>query len=303
MANKSIVKKIQELKRRRKAIVLVHNYQIDEVQGVADFLGDSLELSRKAAQTEAEVIVFCGVHFMAETASILSPDKLVLIPDQEAGCPMANMITSEGLRALKSKHPKAVVVAYVNTTAAVKAEVDICCTSANGVDVVSSIPEDREIIFVPDKYLSAYVSRKTSRKLIPWEGYCHVHVGIQPEDILRQHQLHPQAIVMVHPECTPEVIELSDEILSTSGMVKFAREAEAREFIVGTEIGLLTRLTKENPDKIFYPASESAICPNMKKITLEKVLWSLEDLQYRVKVPEEIRLRAKKAVDAMLNFH
>lgn len=303
MANKSIVKKIQELKERRKAVVLAHNYQIEEVQEVADFLGDSLGLSRKAARTEAEVIVFCGVHFMAETAFILSPDKLVLLPDQQAGCPMADMIDPGSLRNLKQKHPGAVVVAYVNTTAAVKAEVDICCTSANAVDVVSSIPEDREIIFVPDKYLSAYVSRKTGRKLIPWEGYCHVHVEIQPEDIIRQNQLHPQAIVMVHPECTPEVIELSDEALSTSGMVRFAREAEVQEFIVGTEIGLLTRLTKENPGKIFHPALKSAICPNMKKITLEKVLWSLEDLKYEVKIPEEIRLRAKKAVDAMLNFH
>lgn len=301
-AKEDLIKKIQELKKQREAIILVHNYQIGEVQDIADYLGDSLELSRTASQTDAKAILFCGVHFMAETASILCPDKIVLMPEVSAGCPMASMITPESLKALKRKHPNAIVVGYVNTSAAVKAEVDICCTSTNAIQVVSSIREDQEVIFVPDKYLAAYVSLKTGRKLIPWDGYCPTHIKILPEDILRQKKIHPKAEVIVHPECRLEVIALADKTLSTSGMCKYAKESTANEIIVGTEVGIIYRLKKENPDKVFYPASEMATCPNMKMNTLEKVLWSLEDMKFEIKVPEKIRLKAKRAVDRMLEI-
>ncbi len=295
-----LVEKIERLKKERNAIILVHNYQIGEVQDIADYIGDSLELSRTASQTKADVIVFCGVHFMAETASILCPGKRVLVPDINAGCPMADMITKEGLRALKREHPEAMVVGYVNTTAEVKAEIDICCTSGNATEVIESLKDVEEIIFVPDKYLCYYVFTRTNKKLIPWNGYCPTHVKILPDDIIRQKETYPEAKVIVHPECTPEVIQLADEVLSTSGMCKYARTSNASEIVVGTEIGILYRLQKENPEKKFYPASEKAICPTMKLTTLEKVLWCLEDMKYEVKVTDEVRLKAKKAVDRML---
>ncbi|MFN3966082.1 MAG: quinolinate synthase NadA [Endomicrobiia bacterium] len=298
----SLVKKIQELKKKRKAIILVHNYQPPEVQDIADFLGDSLELSRKAAQTDAEVIVFCGVHFMAETASILCPDKTVLMPDINAGCPMANMINRDQLKKLKSEHTEATVVAYVNTTAEVKAESDICCTSANAVKVVSSLDKDKQIIFVPDKYLGQYITSQTKREMIYWNGYCPVHVKILPEDIIKQKQNHPDAEVIVHPECTPEVIKLANKVLSTSGMCRYSKETNAKEIIVGTEVGIIYRLQKENPDKKFYPASELAICPNMKLGSVEKVLWVLEELKNEVKVPKEIQIKAIQAVNRMLSI-
>lgn len=300
MDNSKLIEKIQRLKKEKNAIILAHNYQIGEVQDIADYVGDSLGLSRTASQTDADVIVFCGVHFMAETASILCPDKKVLMPDINAGCPMADMITACGLRALKKEHPKAQVLSYVNTSAEVKAETDICCTSTNAIKVVESLKDVEEIIFVPDKYLADYVSTKANKKFIPWNGYCPTHVKILPEDITRQKKAHPKAKVIVHPECTPPVIQLADEALSTEGMCKYARASSALEIIVGTEIGLLYRLQKENPQKAFYPASEQAICPTMKLITLEKVLWSLEDMKYEVKVPEDIRVKAKGAVDRML---
>jgi len=301
--NSELIEKIQKLKRERNAVILVHNYQLPEVQDIADFRGDSLGLSQKASQTDAEIIVFCGVLFMAETAKILSPDKKVLIPEINAGCPMADMITAQELLKLKKEHPQAIVIAYVNTTAEVKAEVDICCTSANAIRIVNSYAlKDKEIIFVPDKYLAHYVSTQTKRKLIPWEGYCPTHVKILPEDIIRQKKQHPQAEVIVHPECTPEVIKLADRALSTSGICKYAKGSEASEMIIGTEIGILHRLRKENPQKRFYPATDLAVCPNMKLITLEKVLWALEDLQYEVKIPENIRLRAKQSVERMLQI-
>lgn len=302
MEKEALVEKIKKLKQKRNAIILAHNYQLPEIQDIADYLGDSLELSREAAGIDAQVIVFCGVHFMAETASILSPDKTVLMPDINAGCPMANMITREGLKALKKEHPKAVVVGYVNTSAEVKAEVDICCTSANAIKVISSLKDAQEIIFVPDKYLAHYVADKTKRKLISWEGYCPSHVKILAEDIQRQKKLHPDAEVVVHPECTPSVIALADKVLSTSGMCRYAKTSSTQEQIIGTEIGLLYKLKKENPEKQFYPASELADCPNMKLTTLEKVAWALKEMKYEVKVPEEIRIRAKKAVDRMLEI-
>ncbi|MDP2941330.1 MAG: quinolinate synthase NadA [Candidatus Omnitrophota bacterium] len=297
-----LVKKIAELKKKRDAVILAHNYQLPEVQDVADFRGDSLELSRIAAKAEAGVIVFCGVHFMAETASILSPEKKVIVPDINAGCPMANMMGADDLRKLKKEHPEAAVVGYVNTSAEVKAELDYCCTSTNAAAVVNYLKKEKEIIFVPDKYLADYVSKKTGRKLISWNGYCPTHVKILPEDIKRERRFHPFAKVMVHPECLSSVTALADAVLSTSQMAKFAKESEAKEFIVGTEVGLIYRLKKDNPAKEFYPASEAAVCPNMKRTTQEKILWALEELKEEVKVPEDIRLRAKKAIDRMLEI-
>lgn len=299
---KELELKIKELKKKRNAVILAHNYQLPEVQDVADFTGDSLELSRIAAKTDASVIVFCGVHFMAETASILSPGKKVIMPDINAGCPMANMITAQDLRGLKKQHPRAVVVGYVNTSAEVKAELDFCCTSTNAAAVVNALKEKEEIIFVPDKYLADFVSRQTGRELISWNGYCPTHVKILPEDIRREKKFHPFAKVMVHPECLPQVASLADAVLSTSQMVKFASQTQAREIIVGTEVGLIYRLKKDNPAKEFYPASERAVCPNMKRTTQEKVLWSLEELKEEVRVSDAIRLSAKKAIDRMLEI-
>lgn len=294
-----LAEKILSLKKKRNAVILAHNYQLGEVQDIADFVGDSLELSQKAARTDADVIVFCGVHFMAETASILCPDKMVLLPVVEAGCPMANMIRAEDLRKMKKEHPGAVVVCYVNTTAEVKAESDICCTSANAVQLVQRL-EAKEIIFVPDQYLGHYVSTKTGKKMILWPGYCPTHVRIQPEDIHRLRKIYPRAEVMVHPECRPEVVAVADFVLSTGGMIRHAKSSQAAEIIVGTEIGMIYRLRKENPDKVFIPISEQAVCPNMKMITLENILWSMEDMSPQVKVAEDIRLKAKKAVDRMI---
>ena len=297
-----LARKIQKLKKQRQAIILVHNYQLPEVQDVADFLGDSLELSRIAADTNIKVIIFCGVHFMAETASILCPDKKVIMPDVNALCPMANMITASDLKRLKDKHPKAAVVGYVNTSAEVKAELDYCCTSTNAVKVVNALKQKKEIIFVPDKYLADYVSKKTGRKIIAWNGYCPTHIKILPEDIKREKRFHPQARVVVHPECLPEVIDLADEALSTSGMCKFANRTNAKDIIIGTEVGIIYRLKKENPNKEFYPASERAVCPNMKRISQEKILRALEELREEVYVPEAIRKRAKKSINNMLKI-
>ncbi|MCX5668712.1 MAG: quinolinate synthase NadA [Candidatus Omnitrophica bacterium] len=300
--DKKLVTKIRELKKKRNAIILVHNYQLPEVQDIADFRGDSLELSRIAAKTEAKVIVFCGVYFMAETASILSPDKLVIMPDVSAGCPMANMMNAADLRKLKLQHPGAVAVGYVNTSAAVKAELDYCCTSTNAVAVVNALRQEKEIIFVPDKYLADYVSKQSGRKLISWHGYCPTHVKILPEDLKREKNFHPQAKVMVHPECLASVVALADAVLSTSQMAKYAKEDPAREFIIGTESGLIYRLKQDNPDKEFYLASERAVCPNMKRTTQEKVLWALEELADEVKVSEEIRKKARLAIERMLKI-
>ncbi len=297
-----LVSKIGSLKRQRKAVILAHNYQLGEVQDIADFVGDSLGLSQQAAKTQAEVIVFCGVHFMAETASILCPDKVVLLPDPNAGCPMADMITAPRLRDRKGELKDVSVVCYVNSTAEVKAESDICCTSANAVKVVESLSPDREILFIPDQYLGHYISTKTGRKMHLWPGFCPTHLRILPRHIIQLKQDYPRARVVVHLECRPEVIALADEVLSTSGMCRYARLEEVRQMIVGTEIGIIHRLKKENPAKRFIPVSEQAVCPNMKLITLEKILWSLESMAPEVKVPEEIRRRAKVAVDAMLKI-
>ena len=296
-----LTEKILDLRKSRRAVILVHNYQLGEVQDIADFVGDSLDLSQRAAATDADVIVFCGVHFMAETASILCPGKIVLLPDINAGCPMANMITAEKLRERKEELIGASVVCYVNSSAEVKAESDICCTSANAIKVIKSL-DANEILFVPDQYLGNYISTKTNKKMILWPGYCPTHARILPQEITRLKLEYPKAEVIVHPECKSEVTILADEVLSTSGMLKFAQKTQAKEIIVGTEIGIIYRLKKENPGKKFIPASEQAVCPNMKLVTLEKILWSLEEMSPEVKVPEEIRLKVKLAVDKMLEI-
>jgi quinolinate synthase len=301
-SKQDLISKIQELKKKQNAVILAHNYQLPEVQEVADFRGDSLELSRMAAKTEAKVIVFCGVDFMAETASILSPDKKVIMPDIKATCPMANMMSADQLRALKKEHPLAITVGYVNTSAEVKAELDVCCTSANAVAVVNALKDSKEIIFVPDKYLGDYVAKKTGRALICWEGFCPTHIKITPEDILREKKLHPQAQVLVHPECLPAVVAMADAALSTSQMCKLVKDSPVKEFIIGTEAGIVYRLKEDNPDKEFYAASARGICPNMKKTTLEKVLFSLQELREEVRVSDDIRRRAKKAINRMLEI-
>ncbi|MFW6161826.1 MAG: quinolinate synthase NadA [Planctomycetota bacterium] len=294
--------RIRELRNQRNAVILAHNYQRGEVQDIADFVGDSLGLSRQAAETEAKVICFCGVHFMAETAAILCPDKTVLLPDEHAGCPMANMITARELAEAKRKHPDAVVVCYVNSTAAIKALSDYCCTSANAVKVVDAIPRDKPVLFVPDQSLGAYVASQLDRELILWPGYCPTHHRILAGDVERVKAENPDALFVCHPECTPDVIALADEVASTSGILRFCRHSDASTFIIGTEMGLLHRLRKENPDKTFLAVSPLADCPNMKLHTLEKILWSLEDLAYEVTVPPDVAARAKRAIDRMLEI-
>jgi quinolinate synthase len=298
-----LVEKINQLKKEKNAVILAHNYQAPEVQDIADFVGDSLGLSVQASKTSADVIVFCGVYFMAETAKILSPAKTVLIPDKDAGCPMADMITADQLRKLKAEHPGAKVLCYVNTTAEVKAECDVCCTSGNAEKVVrEAFNRDDEIIFAPDQYLAHYVSTQVGRDFIKWKGFCPTHMKLLPDDIERQRKLHPGVEVLVHPECRAAVTDIADKVLSTEGMIRYVRMAPAKEFIIGTEVGILHRLGKENPGKIFYPLSKDAVCPNMKKITLEKVLWSLEDMTDEVIVPEEIIKKARKSLDVMLKY-
>jgi len=298
--NEQLIEKIEQLKAERNAVILAHNYQPGEIQDIADFTGDSLALSIKAAATDADVIVFCGVKFMAETAAILSPGKTVLLPDKNAGCPMADMMTGEQLRELKRKNPGALVVCYVNSSAEVKAESDYCCTSANAVEVVESLPKSSKIIFVPDQHLGRFVIEKTGREMILWPGYCPTHAFITEDDIKKARETHPDAIVMAHPECTEPVKAVSDKLLSTGQMLKFAKQSDAKQFIIATETGIIHTLKKENPDKEFYPVTTRALCPNMKRITLDKVLWSLEDMHYKITVPADIAARAKKSLEKMV---
>jgi len=317
--------KILKLKKDLNAIILAHNYQRAEVQDIADITGDSLELSRAAAKTDYKVIVFCGVHFMAESASILSPDKTVLLPEIAAGCPMADMVTVTGprktrrefytdvlgiafefaddftLRDMKKKYPGVPVVAYVNTSAAVKAESDICCTSSNVVKVVESLKEDT-VICIPDRNLSAYAARRTKKKIIAWDGFCNVHARLDVDDVNKAKEEHPDALLVVHPECPPEVQDMADHITSTSGMLRFCRESNHKEFIIGTEEGLLHRLRKDSPDKKFYVLSSEMVCPNMKRTKIESVLRAMEKMEHVIKVPEEIRVPAKRALDRMLEI-
>lgn len=301
MKREGIAERILKLKEKKNAIILAHNYQTGDVQDIADFVGDSLDLSIKASKVEEDVIVFCGVHFMAETAVILSPEKTILIPDANAGCPMADMITAEELRAWKKGNPGSDVVCYVNTSAAVKAECDICCTSANAKNVVASLKGDK-VLFAPDKNLSAYIARGSKKKIIPWDGYCYVHNNILPKHVREKKKRYPEAEVWVHPECLPEVIDLADRVFSTGGMVKEARKTALGEVIIGTEAGMIYRLAKENPGKRFYPVKDNAICSNMKKITLEKVLIAMENMEPKVEVSADIRRRAKGAIEKMVSL-
>ncbi|UCC12689.1 MAG: quinolinate synthase NadA, partial [candidate division WOR-3 bacterium] len=277
--NSTIIEKIQTLKKKKNAVILVHNYQVAEIQDIADYVGDSLELAKISHDIECSVILFCGVHFMAETAKIMNPEKTVLMPDLHAGCPMADMITAAQLAEERVKHPDAAVVTYINSTAEVKALSDICCTSANGVKVVNAL-EESEIIFTPDKYLGSFIARQISSKTFHlWKGYCPTHMVFTRENIERLKVQHPEAKVLVHPECRLEVQDIADEICSTSQMNTYAKKSSARDFIICTEMGMLYRLTRENPDKQFIPGSKHALCPNMKLTTLEKVLWALEDMK------------------------
>jgi quinolinate synthase len=291
---------VLDLKRNHGAVILAHLYQRPEIQDLADFVGDSLGLSEQAASSDARVIVFCGVHFMAETAAILSPDKIVVLPEPSAGCPMADMVTADELRAKKRELPGVPVVCYVNSPAAVKAESDICCTSRNAVAVAESVPGDT-VLFVPDRNLAHYVGTKTKKKVIAWDGFCATHDRITPADVRQAKSEHPEALVMVHPECRPEVSALADEVVSTAGMLRLARASSRQEFIVGTEQGILHQLTKQNPGKRFFlPSQAKQYCPNMKKTTLPKLIWALERLEPRVTVPEPVRSRAAQAVQKML---
>lgn len=292
---------IKRLKEEKKAVILAHNYQLPEVQDIADFVGDSLGLSIEAAKTEAKVIVFCGVHFMAETAKILSPEKTVLLAEKEAGCPMADMITGEMLLALKKKHPGASVLCYVNTSAEVKAESDLCCTSANAIKMVRELrATKKEIIFVPDKYLADYTAKETGHSFIVWDGYCPIHAAIRPEHIKKQKELHPQALVLVHPECPPEVIELADHVSSTEGMCRLVQDSPDNEFIIATEEGIIHRMKKENPEKVFYPLDPTVVCPDMKKTSLNSIHRALAEGLYEIKVPEVTLSRARRSIERMI---
>jgi len=301
MVENNILVRIKSLKKSKNALILAHNYQIAEVQDIADFVGDSLDLAMKATKTNVKNIIFCGVDFMAESAKILNPDKNVVIPDIEAKCPMAGMVDSESLNLIIKKHPDADVVTYINTTAEVKAISDICCTSSNGVKIVKS-RKAKIIIFVPDKNLGLYIKRFTPEyEMILWQGVCPTHNKIEKQDILKLKYEHPNSKILVHPECKPEVIDIADQVFSTNGMVNHVKKSKDEEFIIGTEKGICHRLKKENPDKIFYPV-ESAVCPNMKKITLKKVLKSLENLEPKIKLSEDIIKKAKLPLQRMIDM-
>jgi quinolinate synthase len=298
--NQSEVKEeIRRLAKERDALLLAHNYQRDEIQEIADITGDSLALSMEAARTERQVIVFCGVHFMAESAAILAPEKIVLLPRPDAGCPMADMVTAEGLRQMKAQYPGAPVVTYVNSSAAVKAESDICCTSANAVRVVESL-EAKEVILVPDRNLGKYIAARTSKTCRLWDGYCPTHDRLEVEDVRRAMAEYPDALFMAHPECPPEILALAHHICSTSGMYEYAAKSPCRRFIVGTEAGILYRLRNENPGKEFILPTSKLICPNMKLISLEDVLKSLQTMGPEITVAPDIRARARGALDRML---
>jgi quinolinate synthase len=300
MDEKALVDAINRLKEKKNAVILVHNYQRPEIYKVADFIGDSYGLSKKAIETKADFIVFCGVDFMAESAYILNPEKTVLIPTNLAKCPMAAMVTVPDLRKLKAKHPNAAVVSYVNTPADIKAESDICCTSANAVEVVNSLKQN-EVIFVPDINLAKYVMRCSNKKIIPWNGWCYVHTRFTAEGLQEAKMLHPDAKVIVHPECVPSVIDLADQVCSTTGMIDYVKKSPHKKFIIATEIGLIERLKLEAPEKTCFQAPPGGTCVQMKKNYLKLVLESLEKEQYKVTVPEDIRIKAKEALDKMLD--
>ncbi len=300
MNTSDLQSEIRALLRERKGILLAHYYQREEVQDIADFLGDSLALSIEAAQTEAEVIVFAGVHFMAESASILSPDKTVLLPHLDAGCPLADKVTPAALEKARQQYPDAAVVTYINSSAEIKAHSDICCTSSNAVKVVNSLQDARQILMIPDGNLARYVARLTDKEIIPWDGYCPFHHFMQPEEVARSKAEHPDALFIAHPECNAAVLEMADFVGSTAAMIQFCKTTEAQKIIVGTEIGIMIPLKKQNPEKIFISPSKSLVCLTMKMITLENILESLKTMQPVVKVPEAIRIPAKRALDRML---
>jgi len=310
----NIIQEINLWRHKRRALILAHNYQIPEIQDLADFVGDSLELSQKAAETKNKLIVFCGVHFMAETAAILAPDKKILIPDLHAGCSLADSITAAELRRWKKHYPKAIVVSYVNTSAEIKAESDYCCTSTNAVKIVNSIPKNKQILFVPDMFLGDYVVKTTGRdNIIVYTGECHVHAQVRPVDILNKLKQYPQAEFLIHPECgcvsnclsyvaSGDLPAAKTHILSTGGMIKYCRTSSAKQFVVATEIGIIHRLQKDNPDKKFISVRDDMICQYMKLITLEKLLNSLENLEFMVKVPADIARKAKIPIQRMLEL-
>ena len=299
---KNLVKEILAWKKKREAVILAHVYQPGEIQDIADFTGDSLFLSQQAAKTQAKVIVFCGVQFMAETASILSPEKIILLPEIKAGCPLADMAPIEKVKKKLKELPKVAIISYVNSSAVVKSLSDYCCTSANAVQIVQTIPAEKDILFIPDKNLADFTARKAKRNIIPWQGYCPVHNILTKEDVIKVKKLHPQALLLVHPECRPEVCNLADYIGSTRGMIEFASNNPAKEYIIGTELGIFHPLKKNNPNKQFFPASEKMICKDMKLITLEKVLHSLKKLEPRIIVPENIRKKSLKALNRMIEI-
>lgn len=298
--NRALTEKISQLKHERKAVILAHNYQRPEILNFADIQGDSLELSKAAAKTKAEVIVFCGVRFMAETASILCPDKTVLLPEISSGCPLADYITVEQLRSMRQKYPQATVVCYVNSSAEVKAESDICCTSANAIKVVNSLNGDQQVLFIPDKHLGQHVARHTDKQIILWEGNCPAHHILQPEEALRMKQLHPEAKFMAHPECTPEILKMADCITGTSGMLRYVEKSQAKEFIVGTEEGMTYVLQTSFPDKTFYNFPNTMICHDMKRITLQSVVGALTKIQYVIDIKDEIRKHAMCGIAKMM---
>jgi len=300
MTAEELQNEIKRLKEQREAIIVAHNYERPEVQDVADYLGDSLDLSRIAASADAKVVVFCGVQFMAETAAMLSPAKTVLLPAPEAGCPLADMATAEQVRRKRAEYPDAAVVSYVNTSAAVKAESDICCTSANAVEVVKSVAKGRRILFVPDRNLGRYAAAQADREVILWDGWCPTHITLSLEDVARRRQEHPQAAFMAHPECSPEVLKAADQVAGTSGMLEYAGRVDRRELIVGTESGMVYRLQKAYPDKAFYPATDHFICPTMKMTTLGKIRHALRDMKFVVRVPGPVQKKAKRSLEAML---
>jgi quinolinate synthase len=297
----NIKKEIIKLKEELNATLLVHNYQNPEIQEIADFLGDSLDLAKKAVEVKNSTIVFCGVLFMAETAKILSPEKTVLLPVIDAGCPMADMVTAADLKEIKSKHPKAKAITYVNSSAEVKAESDICCTSANALNIVQNIDAD-EIIFSPDKNLASYCQRFTTKKIIPWNGFCYVHARFTPNEVIKAKEAHPEAILLVHPECEPEVVDLADEVLSTSGMLKYVSTSKENKFLIGTEEGLIYRLKKENPDKEIYSAGTPKTCFNMKKTTLQDVYNSLKYKKHEITLSEEIIKLSQNSLKEMIKY-
>ena len=296
-----IIRKINDFKKQRNAVILVHNYQKQEIQEIADFIGDSLGLSREAANTNADVIVFCGVHFMAETASILNPNKKVLLPDLSSGCPMADMITKEQLIQFKKENPQATVVTYINSTAEVKAETDICCTSSNAINIVKSIKNDK-IIFCPDRNLGSYVQKVLNKKLILWNGYCPTHMRILPEYVIKQKEKHPNALFLAHPECQPATIDLADEVLSTTGILNYVAKSDKDEFIIGTENEITFMLQRKYPNKKFYTVTDLAVCPNMKKNSLEKVLYVLQEMKNEIKVKTDIAKKAIIPIQRMLEM-